>query len=267
MCQLLGMSANAPTDICFSWTGLMFRGGQTGPHKDGWGIAFYEGKGLREFRDPNPSATSEIARFISQYPIKSRTVISHIRQANVGDISLENTHPFIRELGGYYWCFAHNGQLKSYQDLPLGRFRPVGETDSEHAFCWLLEDVASGCNDFNSLECLGGRLYRNCLELTSRGVFNMLFTNSEYLFAYCSTKLYWITRQAPFGCASLEDGEIRVNFEEHTNPTDKVTMIVTEPLTVDEEWRQMRPGELIAFRDGAVAARWYEEGAVKPADT
>ncbi|MDW2167180.1 class II glutamine amidotransferase, partial [Vibrio sp. 2099] len=26
MCELLGMSANVPTDICFSFTGLMQRG-------------------------------------------------------------------------------------------------------------------------------------------------------------------------------------------------------------------------------------------------
>lgn len=47
MCELLGMSANVPTDICFSFTGLVQRGGGTGPHKDGWGITFYEGKGCR----------------------------------------------------------------------------------------------------------------------------------------------------------------------------------------------------------------------------
>ena len=49
MCELLGMSANVPTDICFSFTGLVQRGGGTGPHKDGWGITFYEGKGCRTF--------------------------------------------------------------------------------------------------------------------------------------------------------------------------------------------------------------------------
>lgn len=50
MCELLGMSANVPTDIVFSFTGLMQRGGRTGPHRDGWGIGFYEGRGLRLFQ-------------------------------------------------------------------------------------------------------------------------------------------------------------------------------------------------------------------------
>ena len=61
MCELLGMSANVPTDIRFSFAGLMRRGGHTGPHRDGWGVAFYEDKGCRTFQDTNPSSESEIA--------------------------------------------------------------------------------------------------------------------------------------------------------------------------------------------------------------
>ncbi len=93
MCELLGMSANVPTDICFSFTGLMQRGGRTGPHRDGWGgITFYEGKGFRTFKDPKPSCESQIAELVQNYPIKSRAVVSHIRQANRGGVNLENTH-------------------------------------------------------------------------------------------------------------------------------------------------------------------------------
>lgn len=134
MCELLGMSANVPTDICFSFTGLARRGGQTGPHKDGWGITFYEGRGFRTFKDPLPSANSRIAQLVQDYPIKSCAVVAHIRQANSGPVSLENTHPFTRELWGRYWTYAHNGQLTDLPALADGRQRPVGQTDSEHAF-------------------------------------------------------------------------------------------------------------------------------------
>ncbi|MGG9032668.1 class II glutamine amidotransferase, partial [Escherichia coli] len=41
MCKLLGMSANVPTDICFSVTGLVQRGGGNGTHTDGWGLTCY----------------------------------------------------------------------------------------------------------------------------------------------------------------------------------------------------------------------------------
>ena len=141
MCELLGMSANVPTDICFSFTGLMQRGGRTGPHRDGWGIAFYEGHGCRAFHDPHPSAESEIARLVQRYAIKSRIVVSHIRRANRGRVCLENTHPFGRELWGRHWVFAHNGQLRGVKRLPLHFYHPIGSTDSEHAFCWLLDHI------------------------------------------------------------------------------------------------------------------------------
>lgn len=141
MCELLGMSANVPTDICFSFSGLVQRGGGTGPHKDGWGITFYKGLGCRTFKDPLPSIDSPIARLVQDYPIKSCAVVSHIRQANRGRVALENTHPFTRELWGRHWTFAHNGQLRGYRTLKTGHFRPVGQTDSEQAFCWLLARI------------------------------------------------------------------------------------------------------------------------------
>lgn len=52
MCQLLGMNSNTPTDITFSFRGFAQRGGNTADHADGWGIAFFEDRGLRHFVDP-----------------------------------------------------------------------------------------------------------------------------------------------------------------------------------------------------------------------
>ncbi len=35
---------------------------------------------------------------------------------------------------GKNWTYAHNGQLKGYQSLETGRFRAIGQTDSEKSF-------------------------------------------------------------------------------------------------------------------------------------
>ncbi|SJL82268.1 class II glutamine amidotransferase [Vibrio palustris] len=248
MCELLGMSANVPTDICFSFTGLVQRGGRTGPHSDGWGIVFYEGRGFRTFKDPDPSCESPIARLVQEYPIKSQAVISHIRQANRGNISLENTHPFTRELWGKYWTFAHNGQLTDYTTLPVGSRRPVGETDSEYAFCWLLNAMETRfpTPPDNKLEVFR-YIATLCDELKHKGVFNMLLSDGEYVMAYCTNHLYRITRKAPFGHATLIDEEVEVNFQEETTPTDVVSVIATQPLTLNERWLRMKPGEYGIF--------------------
>lgn len=251
MCELMGMSANVPTDACFSFSGLMHRGGESGPHKDGWGITFYEGKGYRAFKDVNPSSSSRLAHWIKDYPIKSCTVISHIRQANVGAVNLENTHPFTRELWGRYWTFAHNGQLAEHLSLEVNQQLPVGETDSERAFCWLLESIK---NWFSSEPADKTALFeliaQKCRELQPKGVFNMLLTDGEYLMAFCSNHLCWITRKAPFGKATLSDIEMSIDFHEETTPNDIVTVLATHPLTEDEPWEKMNPGDFVVFAQG-----------------
>ena len=75
------------------------------------------------------------------YPIHSINVIAHIRKATKGVVALENTHPFMRELWGRYWIFAHNGTLEDFAPQLRRAFRPVGSTDSEHAFCCMLETL------------------------------------------------------------------------------------------------------------------------------
>lgn len=142
MCQLLGMNCNTPTDVMFSFAGFAQRGGRTDHHADGWGIAFFEGQGLRHFVDHQPACDSPVAELIRRYPIRSENVIAHIRKATQGEVSLRNCHPFVRELWGRYWVFAHNGDLKGFEPRLHSHFRPVGSTDSERAFCWILQELA-----------------------------------------------------------------------------------------------------------------------------
>jgi hypothetical protein len=142
------MNSRLPSSLTLSFTGFSQRGGCTDHHADGWGIAFFEsdgaqpGKGVRYFVDKQSAATSPIAQMLRTFPIKSHNVVAHVRKATVGHVTLENSHPFVRELWGRYWVFAHNGDLKDYAPPLHGSFRPVGDTDSELAFCWLLQELA-----------------------------------------------------------------------------------------------------------------------------
>lgn len=253
MCELLGMSANVPTDIRFSFSGLIRRGGATGPHRDGWGIVLYDGKGCRGFHDPQASADSAIARLVRDYPIKSRVVISHIRRANRGRIALENTHPFGRELWGRQWTFAHNGQLRGIKRRTLDHYRPVGTSDSEHAFCWMLDQLRTRWRDQPRPAALIPAIADLCRHLAQLGVFNLLMSDGRLLFCFCSTRLAWLTRRAPFGAATLVDQDLTVDFAKETTPTDIVTIVATQPLTRDERWTAIGKGELLTLRDGLPA--------------
>ena len=255
MCQLLGMNCNTPTDICFSFTGFQQRGGGTDVHADGWGIAFFEGKGVRLFLDPLPSAQSPIAELVRNYPIRSLNVIAHIRKATQGVVTLENTHPFMRELWGRYWVFAHNGNLPQFQPPLDGGFMPVGDTDSEHIFCWLLQSLHRRFgNAPPGRDALFAALHELTDLLAGMGIFNYLLSNGDCLFAHCSTELSYITRRAPFNMAHLKDEDVLVDFSQVTTPDDRVAIIATLPLTDNEPWITMPPGSLWMFHDGEAVA-------------
>ena len=251
MCQLLGMNCNVPTDICFSFEGFSARGGKTDDHRDGWGIAFFEGKGCRIFLDAKPSIASPIAELVRRYPIHSTHVIAHIRKATQGEVTLHNCHPFQRELWGRYWVFAHNGNLPNFQLENQGFFQPVGNTDSEKAFCLMLETLRHRFPQGKPpLAELYPVLHQVTKNLASIGVFNYLLSDGEHFFVHCSTKLSYIVRQAPFAAAHLIDQDMTVDFRELTSPSDRVAVIATTPLTDNEVWTTIQPGELLVFQDG-----------------
>ena len=251
MCELLGMNCNVPTDICFSFSGFRARGGGTGGHTDGWGIAFFEDRGVRLFLDPQPSCGSPIAELVRHYPIRSLNVVAHIRKATQGPTGLENTHPFMRELWGRYWIFAHNGDLTDYSPDLDGSCLPVGQTDSERAFCHLLQTLRNrfpdGAPDPLAL--------REALDVFASGVrrfgsFNFLLSNGDALFVHRSTDLHYLIRQAPFAVAHLKDEDIAVDFAEVTTPDDRVALVATLPLTDNEVWTPLPVERVVMFADG-----------------
>ena len=251
MCQLLGMNCNVPTDIVFSFTGFATRGGRTSNHNDGWGIAFFEGAGVRHFVDHEAAVASPIADLIKRWPIKSKNVIAHIRKATQGRIALENCHPFVRELWGRYWVFAHNGDLKDFAPVLDGPYRPVGTTDSERAFCYMLQQMRRRFGDhYPAQQELRAMLAALTEEIAAHGPFNLMLSDGSALFAHCSTSLYYIVRQYPFAEAKLSDEDVTVDFSEVTTPDDRVAIIVTEPLTTNETWTRFATGELKVFVEG-----------------
>src|SRR5690606_29853191 len=194
MCQLLGMSCKEPATINFSLEGFQARGGLTDEHKDGWGIAFFEDWGCRVFVDHQPASSSPLIQTIKDLQIKSRTVIAHIRKATFGEVTLRNCHPFQRELWGQTWIFSHNGDLHNFHPELGDAFLPQGETDSERAFCRVMEELKHRFPEANSdrrpsATELFAALQQISEAIAAYGVFNIMLSNGELLFTHCSTHL------------------------------------------------------------------------------
>lgn len=142
MCELLALSTSQSTRLTFSLHTLASRGGETGTTRDGRGVAFYQGADVSLFREPAAAGNSPLVRHLETEGPSTNLAISHIRHATQGSVQLSNTQPFVRELGGRTHVFAHNGDLTGIDRvhvLSMGPYRPVGQTDSERAFCALLE--------------------------------------------------------------------------------------------------------------------------------
>jgi glutamine amidotransferase len=156
----------------------------------------------------------------------------------------------VRELWGRYWVFAHNGDLQDFDPQLHASFHPVGSTDSERAFCWLMQELRKSHAGMPSVEELTLTLRELTPRIARHGRFNYLLSNGDALWAHCSTNLYYVERQHPFAHAQLADEDLSVDFAQHTSPEDKVAVVVTAPLTVNEQWTQFQPGELKVFVDG-----------------
>jgi glutamine amidotransferase len=268
MCELLALSANTPTDMRFSFHGLTRRGGATGDHADGWGLASYDpdGQGVSLYREDAAAAFSPIAAQVAALDLRAHCSIAHIRKATQGVVSLENCHPFHRRWQGQEWIFAHNGDLKGGQsdgsdsdlerDIPLtGNFQPEGDTDSERAFCWLLERLDAKSLDADDEAALFAALTEASHQLARLGTFNCLISNGRWLFAYATTQLHHLTRRSPFSRAKLADDDLSVDFAELAGPTDVVTIVSTAPLTTNEPWQAFEPHSALLLRHGEICKR------------
>src|SRR5688500_9982861 len=104
MCRLFGAAASAPIDVSFELLrsdNSILR--QSERHDSGWGSAYYSAGGEPDVRR-FPEAAHADATFDEVTSGRSRLIIVHVRRATIGDLTLDNTHPF--ERGPYTYC--HN---------------------------------------------------------------------------------------------------------------------------------------------------------------
>jgi predicted glutamine amidotransferase len=269
MCELFALSGLCPANVRIFLPKFAARGGGVGPHVDGWGIAFYQDRAALVIREAAPAWSSEMARFMASQTILSTTAISHVRKAT-GDasVALRNTQPFVRELAGRDHVFAHNGDVSGVLvpgQFPLRHFHPVGETDSEHAFCYLLDKLHSLWRKAPPPVSERIKVIRAVANrLTTLGPSNFLYGDGEYLYAYSHRRLqggkppprppglHWLIRNCQAGGSEIEGGGIQIRSVP-TRDEQKVILVASVPLT-DEPWEVITEGSLLVLRDGCVVS-------------
>ena len=165
---------------------------------------------------------------------------------------LANCHPFVREWQGRQWSFCHNGDLQGFHPPLTGRFLPVGGTDSERAFCWMLQELERrfGRRRAPGWEQVAPVVAELAERIARHGRFNFLLCNGEALYAHASTNLSWLQRSHPFPTAQLVDDELSLDLSVANGPDDRMVLLATQPLTRNEPWVPFAAGELRVFVAG-----------------
>jgi len=142
MCRLFGQHAHPGADasepLCGAENALRF---QSHRHPHGWGIGWYAEAGPHVRRGILPAHADETFT-VAAREVRSRVFVAHVREASVGPVHPENTHPFLSDS----WLFAHNGTVARFNAEPAVRtaieaeidpdlrLRIRGSTDSERCF-------------------------------------------------------------------------------------------------------------------------------------
>src|SRR4051794_25212179 len=198
MCRVFGCVASEPVSIrheLLEAENPLIR--QSEDHDSGWGMAVYE---RPEGGEPKlvrfPEAAHNDGEFLKATDLRGRIFNVHVRRATMGQLCLENTHPFC--LGNY--TLGHNGTIVRYPRLlepDMGR--PEGDTDSEHLFNLLMHDFDDG----DPVACIRETM-RRAVECSPFSGLNILFTDGEKLFAYRLGlfELHWLARPGQLLVAS-----------------------------------------------------------------
>ena len=248
MCQLLGICANRPVEINFSFRGWRHRGAD---NRHGYGFAWWEDGGFHIVKAASSLYHASERALEKVKAARSRIFLAHVRLASVGPQDGANTHPFKAELGERSFVFAHNGTVKAIKQRKLQHLQPEGQTDSEFAFLWLLEQLA----DVPEAE-FAKRLKQLSDEIGRLGRFNFLMSDGRTVWAYAHDSLHVIERKPPYGgeLVRLIDDGYSISLSEVKAPEEVAVLVATKPLTDEIGWRRLNRGQLLIIRDGRIKA-------------
>jgi predicted glutamine amidotransferase len=234
MCRLFGAAANAPVDVSFELLrsdNSVLR--QSEEHDSGWGSAYYSNGEpvVRRF----PHAAHADQSFTEATAGSAQLIVVHVRRATIGDLKLENTHPFKR--GPNTYC--HNGTiLKASQLEPLADRAPAGDTDSERFFNLLMTNF--GAHD--PIGCLR-RTVETVAAQCGFSALNCLFCDGRRLYAYRLGlyKLYWLIRDLDLDA----DTKTRHHVHMERPHAEHVVLVSSEKLDEDQPWAEFGQDELL----------------------
>jgi glutamine amidotransferase len=230
---------------------------------DGFGIGWYVPEVNHEpvtFVSVNPAWSNRNLRNLAP-KIRTECFVAHVRAASVGEVSESNCHPFqYKDL-----LMMHNGGVEEFGKIKRALRAPLtdelynwikGQTDSEHIFACLLNDLLADRRAPITPDCVMDAFEKTFTHLkhlmATHGIaepayLNMVVTNGRFL---VGTRYVTDAREEALTLYHsegsryvVEDGITQMKAAGEDD--DQAVLVVSEKLTDDKDWTAIPPQHFV----------------------
>lgn len=237
MCEIFGFSSN---EDFYANDYLKTFYSHSDKHPHGWGLACVSGKSALVEKESLQASKSHYLRDRLSQPITEKIALAHIRYATIGHVEYRNCHPYTgKDNFGRTWTLIHNGTIFDYAPLNGYLKKQDGDTDSERIFLYILDKINLAQQEKKAKLNFEERfeIIDSVVKNMAKGnKLNLLLTDGNYLYAHtnCKDTLHFLEKNG-------------------------ITIFSTQPLS-DENWHKVPFGQLIAYKNGKLAAEGTKHG-------
>lgn len=232
-----------------------------GSHSYGWGFGWYPGdhSSAMVTKDPGALGKHVLLDAITDWAnFRSTVFFCKVRGASKG-YNHTQSQPFSRSFAGRDWLFMHNGdldkiELEKLHGTKTRSLEPLGNTDSELAFCSLLSLIQG--SDTRKVADIGpGVLHPWFQRFDALGSSDMCLSDGDSIVCFHGSQspkqMCYARIQPPDnqGTYVSEAAEISLS-----DPRDayRTALIVSSSPFASGQWTQMQPGQMVVIRRGTV---------------
>lgn len=226
MCELFGVSSQRKLELNeLLWE--FFSHGVN--HPNGWGMAFFYGKAVSLEKQPESSHKSVYLKQRLQSRVEADHMIAHIRLATRGNITYENSHPFVmRDNSDRTWTLAHNGTIFDCDLLNPFAHVQQGQTDSERILSYIVSRMNEAIEKKKELS------QQERFELVDKVICEITPENKVNLLLYDGELMY-----------------VHTNYKNSLYSRQKSGAVIISTTPLDHHvWESVPMNTLIAYQDG-----------------
>ena len=232
-----------------------------GTHPFGWGVAWYptDSQAAIVKKDPVARGTEIQLDSLTDWNHYRSSVFFCKAKGAAQGYSHHETQPFTRSFAGQDWLFMHNGDLdkEKLALLHMDKSRllePVGKTDSELAFCYLLgkmqETAARKLIDVPYVTLL--EWFKQIDDLGSADItITDGSTIACFYGSHSERDLFYSKIYPPHNATTFDSDAIFLQISD-ARDTYRSCIAVTSSYYPGQNWSRMQPAQLLIIRQGGI---------------